>query len=89
MNIQSHYWLSSNASASLTHSTIDQEEEEAYQEATSWKDTVARHKILQLKENTIPHGLVPMERIFSKDDIASKPMTLEIEDQVEDYNINS
>lgn len=47
------------------------------------------HKILQLKGNTIPRGLVQLERIFNKDDIASKPMTPEIYDQVEDCNIGS
>lgn len=56
----------------FAHSTIEEEEEEeAEQEATPWKDTVAGQKNLQLKGNTIPRGLVPLERIFNKDNIAS------------------
>lgn len=45
----------------FANSTIDQgEENEAYQEPTSWEDTIAGHKILQLKGNIMPRGLVPI-----------------------------
>lgn len=54
-----------------------------------WKDTVAGKKNLQLKGNTIPRGLVPLERIFNKYDMASKPMAPEKDEQVEDYNIGT
>lgn len=47
------------------------------------------HKILKLKGNTIPHGLVPLERLFSKNDVASKPTTPEMDEQVEYCNIGS
>lgn len=74
----------------FAHSTIDQEEEEEeYQEDTPWKDIVAGSKILQLKGNTIPCGLVPLEMLFNKDDIVSKPIALEIDDRIEDCNIGS
>lgn len=46
-------------------------------------------KKLQLKGNAIPHGLVPLERLFNKDDIASKKIALEKDEQVEDCNIGS
>jgi len=71
----------------FANSTIIQEEEEAYQETTSWEYIVAGCKILQLKWNTIRRGLVPLEKIFNKDDVTSKPMALEIDDQVENCNI--
>lgn len=45
---------------------------------------MARHKIISLKGNTIPGGLVPLERLFNKDDATSKPMALEMNEQVED-----
>lgn len=73
----------------FTHSTINQEEEEVDQEATLWKDIVVGSKILQLKWNIIPRKLVPLERLFNKDDIVSKPMALKIDNQIEDYNIGS
>ena len=46
-------------------------------------------KKLQLNGNTIPGGLVPSEIIFNKDDIASKQMAPEKDEQVEDCNIRS
>lgn len=49
----------------FSNSTIDQEEEkEVDQKTTSWEDTLVGHKILQLKANTIPRGLVPLEIIL-------------------------
>lgn len=45
--------------------------------------------ILQLKGNTIPCGLVPLEGLFNKDDIASKQMAPEKDEKVEDCNIGS
>lgn len=43
--------------------------------------------ILQLKGNNIPHGLVPLEIIFNKDDITSKQMAPNKDEQVEDCNV--
>jgi len=48
---------------------------------------VVGHKILQLKGNTIPLGLVSLEILFNKDDVASKQMALEMDEQVEECNI--
>lgn len=42
------------------------------------------HKFLQLKGNTIPHRLVPLERLFNKDDIVVKQMAPEMDDQVQE-----
>ena len=36
-------------------------------------NSIADHKIVELKGNYIPKGLVPLERLFSKDDTLIKP----------------
>ena len=51
-------------------------EEEVESEDTSerdWDEKVAGNKVLQLKGNIIPRGLVPLERLFNKDDIPVQP----------------
>ena len=53
------------------------------------EDTLVGQKILQLEGNTIPLGPVPLEILFNKNDVASKPMALEMDEQVEDCNIVS
>ena len=52
-------------------------------------DSIENHKIIELKGNFIPKGLVPLERLFSKDDTLLKPMLQTIEENVVDYNIGS
>ena len=44
------------------------------------EDEIAGHKIIELKSNFIPKGLVPLERIFTKDDTPSKPVVQSSED---------
>lgn len=34
---------------------------------------MARHKIIELKTNHIPKGLIPLERIFDNNDVFLKP----------------
>ncbi len=36
-------------------------------------NNIAGHKVLQLKSNFIPKGLIPLEKIFDKNDIPVKP----------------
>ena len=57
----------------LTHdfsdSLIDQEEDDEDGDVEEIAENeIAGHKIIELKGNFIPKGLVPLERIFSKDD---------------------
>lgn len=47
------------------------------------------HKNLQLKGDTIPRGLLPLEILFNNDVLASKPMASEMNKQVEYCNIVS
>ena len=59
----------------FSNSLIDQDEdEEEGQVDEIAKDEIAGHKIIELKSNFIPKGLVPLERIFTKDDTLSNPV---------------
>ena len=53
------------------------------------RGTVAGQKNLQIEGNTIPCVLVPLERLFNKNDVASKPMAPKMDEQVVDCNIVS
>lgn len=44
---------------------------------------------MELKGKTIPRGLVPLERLFKKNDVASKPTEEGADEQVEYCNIGS
>ena len=59
----------------FSNSLIDQEQ---YDEVEDFEDIaeneIVGHKIIELKSNFIPKGLVPLERIFSKDDTPLKPV---------------
>ena len=78
----------------LTHefsnSLIDQEEvdEDGDVEEIA-EDEIDRHKIIELKGNFIQIGLVPLERIFLKDDTLLKPVVQSLEENVVDCNIGS
>ena len=52
-------------------------------------DSIVDHKIVELKGNFIPKGLVPLERLFSKDDTLLKPTLQTTKENVMDYNIGS
>ena len=45
--------------------------------------------ILQLKENVIPRGLIPLEEHFDQDDVAKKPSLVPTEKGVEDVNLGT
>ena len=47
------------------------------------------HKIIELKGNFIPKGLVPLERLFLKDDTLEKPFVQYSEENVSNYNIGT
>ena len=67
---------------------IDQEEdEENGQVEEIAENEIVGHKIIELKSNFIPKGLVPLENIFSKDDRLLKPIVQSSEENVVDCNI--
>ena len=49
---------------------------------------MARHKVLQLKGNVIPRGMVPLERLFDKKDVPIWPSKVVEENQVNDQNLS-
>ena len=70
--------------------TIDAEEEETKDSPKNkWQDTVAGHKVLQLKGNVIPRGLVPLERLFDKNDVPANHNKVVEEEKVEELNLGT
>ncbi len=47
------------------------------------------HKVLQLKNNFIPKGLVPLEQIFDKNDVPAKPTVKPEPANTRQYNLGS
>ena len=45
--------------------------------------------VLQLKNNVIPKGLIPLEELFDQDDVARKPTLEPTEKGVEEVNIRT
>jgi len=57
----------------FSNSLIDQEQDDGTEYTEGFaKNEIVGHKIIELKINFIPKGLVPLERIFSKDDTPLK-----------------
>jgi hypothetical protein len=52
-----------------------------------FQDKIANHQMLALKNNQIPKGLIPLERIFNPDDIPLKSTLQPQPEEVEDCNI--
>ena len=48
---------------------------------------MVRHQVLQLKGNVIPRGLMPLERLFDKNDILTNPSKATQDEHVNDINI--
>lgn len=46
-------------------------------------------EILQLKDNFIPKGLIPLEELFDQDDVARKPSLVPTDKGVEDVNLGT
>ena len=71
----------------LTHefsnSPIDKEEDEEDGHVEEMvENEIDGHKIIELKSNFIPKGLVPLERIFTKDDTLLKPIVQSLEERM-------
>jgi hypothetical protein len=54
-----------------------------------FQDKIANHRMLVLKNNQIPKGLIPLERIFNHDDIPLKTTLQPQPEEVEDCNIGT
>ena len=59
-------------------------------EFTSFTEhSIVNHKIIEVKVNFIPKGLVPLERLFLKDDTLEKPIVQSSEENVSSCNIGT
>jgi hypothetical protein len=54
-----------------------------------FKNQIAGKDIMQLKNNIIPKGLVPLEEIFENDDVARSPKITANDEDIEDCNIGT
>jgi hypothetical protein len=65
------------------------EEEDANLTPSSkyYQNVIAGKGIIQLKNNCIPKGLVPLKELFDNNDVAKKPKVTPNEGEAEDYNI--
>jgi ribonuclease HI len=59
------------------------------EEKKEFHDKIDDHRMLVLKNNQIPKGLIPLERLFNKDDIPSKTTLQPQPEEVEDCNIGT
>ena len=74
----------------FSNSLIDQEKDDGTKYIDKFPENeIAGHKIIELKNNFIPKRLVPLERIFSKDDTPLKPAMQSSEENVMDCNIGT
>lgn len=46
-------------------------------------------KVLQLKNNSIPKGLIPLEKLFDQNDVFKSPKIQADEEEVESYNMGT
>ena len=52
-------------------------------------NNIADHEIIQLKNNCIPKGLVPLEKMFENNDVAKNPGVKPSDEYVEDVNVGT
>jgi hypothetical protein len=54
-----------------------------------FKNHIVDKDIMYLKNNSIPKGLVPLEKIFDNNDVARSPKITANDEDVKDYNIGT
>ena len=73
-----------------SNSLIDQDHDDEVEDTNEYSEnTIDGHKIIELKGNFIPKGLVPLERIFSKDDTLLNPTMQSSEENIINCNIGT
>ena len=70
---------------------IDQDEDEATKGAkvSGFKNSIVNQKIIQLKDNIMPRGLVPLEILFNSNDVAVSSKKVSQDEQIQDHNIGT
>ena len=53
------------------------------------KNSLGGKDIVQLKNNHIPRGLIPLEKLFDQNDVARDPKMKPTDDVVEEKNIGT
>ena len=61
--------------------------EEEIVENRKFKNSLGGKDIVQLKNNHIPRGLIPLDNRFDQNDVARDPKMNHVDDVVEDKNI--
>ena len=67
----------------------DEDLEKEGNSAEKLKGTLGGKDIIQLKNNFIPKGLIPLEKLFDQNDVAKNPKVKPVEDAVENRNIGT
>lgn len=52
-------------------------------------ETKANTEVVQLKNNCIPKGLIPLEKLFDQNDVAKNPKMKSDDEEVETYNLGT
>jgi hypothetical protein len=91
---QSNFFLEMIDEFSTTH--MDQEDDQNNEQINKnthlnpkLKDMIASHKMMILKNNQIPKGLVPLEKLFDKYDVVVKPIVRPQKEESEYHNIGT
>ena len=53
------------------------------------QDMIVDHKMMVLRNNQIPKGLVPLEKLFHTDDVVVKLIVHPQKEEVDDHNIGT
>ena len=64
-------------------------DEESAEPEPAYLTQLASKDIIQLKSNSFPRGLVPLEDIFDNNDVAKSPRVAPRDDEVEECNIGT
>ena len=67
----------------------DEENETEKKDAEKLRKTLGGKDIIQLKNNFIPRGLIPLENLFDQNDVAKNPKVKPVGDAVKDKNIGT
>jgi hypothetical protein len=69
---------------------FDQEEDaDMSPNVDSFLNQIVGKDIVQIKNNVIPKGLVPLEKIFDNNDVARNPKVTPNDEEIEDCNIGT
>ena len=59
------------------------------QMTSEFSEYIVGHKVLQLKNNFIPKGLVTLEQLFNRNDMPINPIVLPKDENAEEFNIGT